>query len=204
LHKTSAQIPDEDGNFHDNPSSEKVVVFMLGLKINHPMGIFTPHTKEFVDRLSQMIAELDKTAANSGFYGSSSWTNQDRHGATEFLILSHWRSTEDVHRFAYGPTHRETWDLWNKNVKKLDHIGINHEIYGVEKKNWESVYVNFQPTLMGATTYLKKGDKMIGGTIEDQWISPLVDTRKGKLRSSAGRLGREPTQSDDSRSVIQG
>jgi len=192
LHRTSPQVPDEDGNFHAEPSSEKIVVFMLGFKSNHPLGIFAPHVKEVGDSFSRMISELEKAGPDSGYYGGSAWTSQDKNGATENLILSYWRSTEDVHRYAYSPLHRETWDWWNKHIKEVDHIGINHEIFEVEKKHWEAIYVNFQPTLLGATTYLRKGDKLIGGTVEDQWISPLVDARRGKLRSSAGRLGRDP------------
>lgn len=33
---------------------------------------------------------------------------------------------------------------------------------------------------------------MIGGAVEDKWVSPLVDARRGKLRISAGRFGGQP------------
>ena len=54
----------------------------------------------------------------------------------------------------------------------------------------ENVYLNFQPTGLGATTYLRRGDKFEGGTVDDQWVSPLVQANRGKLRTSSGRLGR--------------
>ncbi|KEF51320.1 uncharacterized protein A1O9_12670 [Exophiala aquamarina CBS 119918] len=192
IHRVAPQIPDENGIFSENPSNEKVVVFMLGAKSNHPLGVFAPRFKETGDFLSNMTRALDKNAVENGFFGGSAWTNQDKNGAREFLFISYWRSTEDVHKFAYLPVHREAWDWWNATVAQNDHIGINHEIFEVDRHHWEGVYLNFQPTLLGATTYLKKGDKMIGGTVEDQWISPLIDARKGKLRSSAGRLGHDP------------
>ncbi|EXJ93283.1 hypothetical protein A1O1_01675 [Capronia coronata CBS 617.96] len=204
LHRTSPQIPDEDGNFHQNSAEEKVVVFLLGAKANHPLGIFGPNLKTLGDYATQMYAELDKTAPDSGFYGGSSWTNQDKNGATEFLFLSYWRSTEDIHKFAYGPLHREAWDWWNKTLEQNNHIGINHEIFEVDRKHWEAIYVNFQPTNLGATTYLRKGDKLIGGTVDDQWVSPLMDARRGKLRSSAGRLGRDPGQLYDKYQLAPG
>ncbi|KIW99490.1 uncharacterized protein Z518_11229 [Rhinocladiella mackenziei CBS 650.93] len=194
LHRVSPQIPDEDGNFHQEASDEKVVVFFLGAKGNHPLGFFAPNLKEISGYLGNMIKQCEKDAPDSGFYGGSSWTSQDKKGATEFLFISYWRSIDDIHRFAYGPLHREAWDWWNKNSKQSDHLGIHHEMFEVDRKHWEGIYLNFQPTLMGATTYLRKGDKMVGGTVDDQWISPLVDARGGKLRSSAGRLGREPGQ----------
>ncbi|KAK5045089.1 hypothetical protein LTR84_010237 [Exophiala bonariae] len=196
LHRVSPQIPDEDGNFHEDSSNEKVVVFMLGAKSNHPLGIFAPNLKETGDFLNNMTKALEQNSVENGFYGGSTWSSQDKNGANEFLFLSYWRSTEDVHNFAYQPVHRAAWDWWNASVGdgKLDHIGINHEIFEVDRHHWEGVYINFQPTLLGATTYLKKGDKMVGGNVPDQWISPLIDARRGKLRTSAGRLGRDPQQ----------
>lgn len=74
-------------------------------------------------------------------------------------------------------------------VKDLNHMGINHEIYVADRGNWETVYVNFQPTMLGATTYLKRNGKLEGGVVPDEWLSPLVDASRGKLRTSAGRLG---------------
>jgi heme-degrading monooxygenase HmoA len=191
LHRTSPQIPDEDGNFHDDASAEGVTVFMLGAKLNHPLGLFSHNVREIGDYLGTMVRELENNKTNLGFYGGSSWTTQDKNGATELLFLSYWRSADDIHNFAYGPTHRKAWEYWNETVAENDHFGINHEIFQVAPKNWEAIYVNFQPTLLGATSYLKKGDKMIGGTVDDKFISPLIDATRGKLRSSAGRLGRD-------------
>ena len=194
LHRTSPQIPDSDGNFNPTASSEKVVVFLLGAKANHPLGLFSPHFGRVGDYLTEMIKDLENSenAHDNGFLGGSNWTNQDKNGATEFLFLSYWRSTDAVHKYAYGSTHRKAWDWWNAQAgKNVEHIGINHEIFEVDRHHWEAVYLNFQPTLLGATTYLKKGDKMIGGTVDDAWMSPLIDARRGKLRTSAGRLGRE-------------
>ncbi|KIW79173.1 hypothetical protein Z517_05785 [Fonsecaea pedrosoi CBS 271.37] len=191
-YRVSPQIPDEDGTFHEEAAEEKLAVFMLGAKVNHPLGIFAPNVKTIGDYLSQMIQDLEAENPDLGYYGGSNWTSQDKNGATELMNLSYWRSAEDIHKFAYGKLHRECWDWWNKTIKENDHIGINHEIFEVDRKHWEAIYVNFQPTMLGATTYLRKGDKMVGGTVEDQWISPLVDASRGKLRSSAGRLGRQP------------
>jgi hypothetical protein len=48
-------------------------------------------------------------------------------------------------------------------------------------KNWESIYVNCQPTGLGTTSYLKKGDKLVTGVVADEWISLVVDASEGKL-----------------------
>ena len=63
------------------------------------------------------------------------------------------------------------------------------------------MYTNFQPTGLGAATYLRRGDKgeMEGGVVEDCWVSPLVDARRGKLARSSGRLGIEKIAGDATR-----
>ena len=62
-----------------------------------------------------------------------------------------------------------------------------HEVYEADRGMWESVYVNFQPTLLGNTTFLKREGKMAGGEVKEEWISPLLDASKGRLRTSNGR-----------------
>ena len=74
-------------------------------------------------------------------------------------------------------------------MKDHDHIGLMHEVFEAPRGLWEGVYINFQPVDMGATTYLKKGGKLEGGQVTDEWISPLLDANKGKLRTSNGRRG---------------
>ncbi|RVX66761.1 hypothetical protein B0A52_08954 [Exophiala mesophila] len=191
LHRLTPQIPDADGQFSDEASNEKVTVLFLGFKCNHHLGIFAPNLKNVVDLFTGMVRQLEKNPTEHGFYGGSQWVQNDKNGAMEILFISYWRSADDVHRYAYGDLHRKTWDWWISMDEKNKHLGINHEIYEVDRRHWEAVYVNFQPTNLGATTYLQKGDKMVGGTVEDRWIHPLIDARRGKWRTSSGRLGRQ-------------
>ncbi|KAH7048272.1 hypothetical protein B0J12DRAFT_109784 [Macrophomina phaseolina] len=193
LYKHAVQIPNADGEFSDVPASERVVCLHLGAKFHHPAGIFAADSWEMGNHLSKMICELDDNMDSNGFLGGSQWQSYDQRGALETNFIAYWRSLEDVHRFAHGETHRKAWDWFNSLAKEQSALlGINHELFSSEPGQWEAIYSNFQPTLLGATTYLKKGDKLIGGTVEDKWISPLVDARRGKLRTSAGRLGWQP------------
>lgn len=121
--------------------------------------------------------------------GQSQVTRKDANGATELILISYWRSVADIHAFAYGPSHLETWRWWNTNIRKLDHVGIMHEMYEADAGMWEGVYVNFQPTLLGSTTYLKKEGKLVGGEVKEEWVSPLLDASRGQLRTSNGRRG---------------
>lgn len=196
--RVAPQIPDSEGNFSSNAGSAKVAVFLLGFKVNDPRGIFAPYLQDIGTANDGLWKELAANAPDSGYYGSSVWTSRDSKGAVEILTISYWRSTEDIHEFAYGPSHKKIWDQWNKWDKEgvVKHLGINHEIFEVDAHRWEGVYLNFQPTMLGATTFLRKGDKDVGGVVEDQWVSALMDARKGKLRTSAGRLGRDPAALD--------
>ena len=51
--------------------------------------------------------------------------------------------------------------------------------------------MNFQPTGLGATTVIKRGNgKLEAGVVADEWISPLVDANQRKVRTTSERLGR--------------
>ena len=69
------------------------------------------------------------------------------------------------------------------------HIGFMHEVFEAPRGMWEGVYINFQPVLLGATTYLKRGGKREGGEVKDEWVSGLLDANRGRLRTSNGRRG---------------
>jgi hypothetical protein len=188
MQKVSAQVVDKNGKMPEEAAGEKVAIMFLGSRSNHPLGLFAPGFKDLGKHFTKMTAELEKGTGDNGFLGASYWLRRDSAGS-ENVQVSYWRSVEDIHKFAHGPTHREAWKWWDRMVKDLDHIGINHEIYVADKGNWETIYVNFQPTMLGATTYLKRNGKLEGGVVPDEWLSPLVDASRGKLRTSAGRLG---------------
>lgn len=117
----------------------------------------------------------------------------------EVTLISYWRSIEDLHNFAHSPLHREAWMWWEKTLKQHNFLGINHEIFEAPAGHWENVYLNFQPTGFGATTYLKKGGKFEGGVLADEYVSPLVDARRGKLSRSSARIGIEEIEGDKDR-----
>jgi hypothetical protein len=133
--------------------------------------------------------------------------SRDRLGCLDNMLISYWRSISDLHAFAHSPLHRECWAWWEATLKQNDHIGIKHEIFAAEAGQWETLYENFQPTGLGATTFLRRGDKLEGGVVEDRWISPLVQANKGRMRTSAGRLGWNPDMNlkhDDSGPDVHG
>jgi heme-degrading monooxygenase HmoA len=195
--RATALLPNEEGQV-TAPVQNKVAVMMLGAKSNHPLGVFAPTFREVGEHLFKMNDAFDSEPPN-GFMGQTSFERKDERGAREFVFISYWRSIEDLHVFAHSGLHRETWLWWEKNLKKMNAVGINHEIYEAQPGAFENVYVNFQPTLLGATSFLKKDGKIVGGTVSEEWIHPLVDARKGKLAKSSARLGWNPTALDAAR-----
>jgi hypothetical protein len=112
-------------------------------------------------------------------------------------MISYWRSIAHVHAYAHGPLHRRAWLWWDKTLKQHNHIGFMHEVFEAPKGMWEAVYINFQPTMLGATTYLKKDDgKLEGGEVNPEWVSSLLDANRGLMRTSAGRRGEKSVEAD--------
>ncbi|KAL9618092.1 MAG: hypothetical protein Q9160_007162 [Pyrenula sp. 1 TL-2023] len=190
LGKYSYQVPDSAGRFSDKPSDEPITVFMLSARSNHPAGVFAPGFAEmgkYMRKMDQELEAMDPTV--SGFLGKTLWTNgTDRDGGNEVASISYWRSPEHIHAYAHGKTHSEAWDWFNKEVLKkgINYIGISHDLFAVPKGHWENIYINMEPTSLGAARFLRKGDKSSGE--EDVWVRGIVDARKGQLRHSAGRL----------------
>ncbi|CZR61639.1 uncharacterized protein PAC_11536 [Phialocephala subalpina] len=187
--KTTAQPLDRNGDF-SGAGKQKIAVLILGVKSNHPLGFFAPDFDKVGGYLKKMsdLLENDQTQ-ESGFLGQSCLNKTDKNGANEFIFISYWRGLEDVHRFAHGELHREAWRWWESTLKQHNYIGFMHEVYEAPASSYEGVYINFQPSLLGATTYLKKDGKMVGGEVKPEWISPLVDANKGPMRTSNNRRG---------------
>lgn len=145
-----------------------------------------------------MNEEMDSGKVK-GFLGQTTYNRQDQRGVAELCLISYWESVEDLWAFAHSGTHRECWQWWEKTIKQNDCVGINHEIFEADAGHWENVYVNFQPTMQGATTYVRRGKTIESGVVAEEFVSPLVDARRGKLARSSGRLGREISKLDNSR-----
>ncbi|KAJ8606810.1 hypothetical protein MRB53_040677 [Persea americana] len=131
--KWSVAIPDNDGTVSSEPADEKVAVLLLGLKVNHPLGLFAPNVKRIDEFAREMAKELDMGAPDNGFLNQISYQTRDAKGAPEALLLSYWRSTEDIHTYANGPLHKQAVVWWEKKVKEnpeaMKYIGISHETF---------------------------------------------------------------------------
>jgi len=184
LEKYSAQIPNEDGTFGPKPANQQVVVFHIGARCNHPMGVLGPGFKELGDFFTKMAKEVERDAEKYGFLGSSDWlANGERPTGNETMTVMYFKTSEGLHAYAHGELHRKGWKWWNDTYKQHPHLSIWHEMFVAPAGHWETIYVNTRPLLMGATTFpitSKDGSQ--------KWVSPVVDAWKGPLKSSRGRL----------------
>jgi heme-degrading monooxygenase HmoA len=185
--KVSAQLPSTStGRYGGTPASSAVTVFLLGMQVNHPLGLLAPGTREIGEHFAQMQADMEAHGDEYGLLGSSSWrADQERDTMNQFLTVYYFKDVEGISKFAHGPVHRAAWDYYNK--AKLTHIGFMHEMFSVPRSAYESLYLNCRPNLMGLLRVQVRSEEKGG---REEWMSPLVKANKGALRSSFGRLGR--------------
>ena len=192
--KYSTAFPDELGNYGNKPANNDVVVFHIGTRSNHPLGMFAPGVKKMNDYFARMMKDLDDHADEFGFLGSTSWLNaSDRTTSPEIMMVCYFRTVEQLHAFAKSHYHRDAWDWWNKNQKSMPYVSIYHETFHVPKGGWEAIYINSHVSGINAST-VRYTDALTG---KDMYASPIVDASKGLLKTSAGRMSRSQANEHD-------
>ena len=185
--RVTAIVPNADGSFGKQEGQEtldRISILLLGFRINHPLGPLAPGAQETVNFFESMTADLRKNAATNGFLGSTTYlsASDSRSTKSEIMTNFYFRTLEDSNTFAQGASHREGWKWWAKTGVHHDHLSISHEVYEAPKGKFENIYVHYEPSGLGATTYQitdKNGEK--------KWIGPLVKADEGQLRGAPGR-----------------
>jgi hypothetical protein len=187
MKKTSAQIPNAFGNYGNKPADTDVVVFLIGTRCNHPLGILAPGMKDLGGYFPKMVEDLEAHAEEFGFLGMTSWLNtSQRTSHSELMQVGYFKTVEGLHAFAHSEYHRAAWSWWNKHTKQYPHLSIFHETYHVPKGHWETIYVNYHTSGLASAT-VKVTDEKTG---EAEYMGTVVDASKGVLRTSAGRMAR--------------
>ncbi|PYH98144.1 hypothetical protein BO71DRAFT_416571 [Aspergillus ellipticus CBS 707.79] len=185
--KYGAQIPRPDGSFGSAPAAESLVVFHLGARVNHPLGMLGPGGKALGEWSDRMIADMTANRDKYGLLGTSHWAKQDAAAGNEVLTLFYMRDYEGLHRFAHDATHMDGVRWWTRIVASHPHIAIYHETYLVPRGQWENIYINCHPTGLGEAWFpVHAGDKAAEPARE--YVRPAVDARTGALRSASKRL----------------
>ncbi|KAL9027538.1 MAG: hypothetical protein Q9196_003956 [Gyalolechia fulgens] len=124
------------GQLPEGETSGGVVMFLLGARLNHPLGKLGPGAVEVNEVFKDMWREAEKN--------SSKWGYTER--APTFWI-SYWKDLKGLQKFSEGAAHRLGQNMYNS--KKLPFVGIMHETYYAPKGCWETIYDNMPPWGLG-------------------------------------------------------
>jgi hypothetical protein len=119
-------------------TDEPFVVFMIGMRVNKfwDFGKWTPVAQAMTPMLETLYANPEK-----GFLGGESFF---RLFPLTTILVSYWRSIEDLEHFARSPSepHLKAWQSFSKAVGSDGTVGIWHETYKVAPGNYETIYGN--------------------------------------------------------------
>lgn len=146
-------------------AGQEVTVFLIGMRVNKPLRVTA--WLPVVSAMPRMLAHLSRDPS-SGLLGFGNWF-----GRTTMLV-SYWRSPEDLQRFAAAADapHLPAWRSFVARVGASGSVGIWHETYIVPASAREVVYVNMPP--FG-----------LGNALGVEPVGPGAHTAKQRLRRAA-------------------
>ena len=156
-------------------TDESFVVFLIGMRVNKfwSLSKWLPVAQSMSPMLTTLYQNPEK-----GFLGGE---NFFRFSPIGTLLLSYWRSFEDLENFARSPSepHLKAWQSFNKAVGTDGTVGIWHETYLVDKGKYETVYANMPKFGLGAATELvpaiarkETARRRLGGENQPAVVSP--------------------------------
>ncbi|KAF9874281.1 hypothetical protein CkaCkLH20_08264 [Colletotrichum karsti] len=185
--RTSAQFPDPaTGTIPATPAGRPVLVFHLGVRFNHPLGMLSPGGRQLGEYFTTMNDDLDRRADEYGLYHMSSWSSLEAERNNTLMFIYYFRDVAGLNRFAHDPLHRRTWDWFNGIRAEFTHIGIFHEGFVSGAQQYETIYDNMKPTLLGAASVKCDNEE----TKEEEWVNTLVSADNSALRSQFKRMGK--------------
>lgn len=135
-----------------------------------------------------MAASLQARRDEYGLLSITNWRGQARGANNVTMIIAYFRSVADLNRFAHDEVHRRGWD-WYHNFTRATghrHLGLFHETFVSRAGDYETIYVDTAPTLLGEA-HVKLG--VDEAKEEARWTRPLVSADHPALRSQAKRMG---------------
>ncbi len=130
----SAVIP---GRFTAD-TDQPFVVFLIGMRVNRfaEFRKWTGVARTMPPMIEELMAHPEK-----GCLGAESFF---RVWPLTTILVSYWRSFEDLERFARGKDdpHLAAWREFNKRVGQDGTVGIWHETFLVPARQYEAIYAN--------------------------------------------------------------
>jgi hypothetical protein len=134
--------------------NESFVVFLIGMRVNNIWAI-----DKWLPTASAMGPMLNVLAKypEKGFLGQESFY---RLFPPEVVMMTYWKSFEHLEKFARSSEdpHLESWRKFNKSIGSDGTVGIWHETFLVQPKQYEAMYGNMPVFgLAAATQHLPVG-----------------------------------------------
>ncbi len=149
-------------------TDEEFVVFIIGMRINRWWMVhrWLPPIRAMAAMLRELAMKPDL-----GYLGSKTWFGRT------IVVIQYWRSFEALEAYAKAKDHEHlpAWADFNRKVGDDGTVGIYHETYRIAPGQFEALFVNMPPTLLGDCTTLIPA--------------------KGRMASAAGRMA-QPGASD--------
>lgn len=123
-------------------AEEGFVVFIIGMRINRWWMVhrWLPP----ILAMARMIRELS-LQPELGFLGGKTWFGRT------IVLIQYWRSFEDLDGYSKAKDleHVPAWADFNRKIGNDGTVGVYHETYRITPGNYENVFVNMPPTLLG-------------------------------------------------------
>lgn len=117
---------------------EPFVVFLIGMRVN---SLFAFKKWFGVARAFPPMVRVLKSHPEKGFLHGELFF---RFAPLTTIMVSYWRSFEDLERFAHSKDdpHLAAWQRFSQEIGTSGKVGIWHETYAVAPGNYEVVYAN--------------------------------------------------------------
>jgi hypothetical protein len=128
---------------------DSFIVFLIGMRVNRVWDF-----KKWLATaraMPPMMQELYAHAEEKGFLGGEAFF---RFGPLTTMMVSYWRSFEDLERFARSKDdpHLPAWKEFYRNIGSDGSVGIYHETYVIPAGHHESIYGNMPLFGLAAAT----------------------------------------------------
>ncbi|OLN95710.1 hypothetical protein CCHL11_10413 [Colletotrichum chlorophyti] len=183
---TAQMVDPTAGKIPAIPASQSLVVFHLGIRFNHTLGVLSPGAPAVIQHFDAMNRDLRNRADEYGLYHFSTWTAAESNRNNTLLLMYYFRNVEGLNRFAHDTLHWNTWKWFNTIKEDHKHIGIFHETFVTGKQQYETIYENMPPVLLGAASVASTDEE----TKEKRWVNTLVNADVKPLRTQFRRMGR--------------
>ncbi len=128
--------------------NESFVVFLIGMRINNIWAIdkWLPTASAMGPMLNVLTKYPEK-----GFLGQESFY---RLFLPEVVLMTYWKSFEHLEKFARSSEdpHLESWRKFSRSIGSDGTVGIWHETFLVQPKQYEAMYANMPIFGLAAAT----------------------------------------------------